>query len=264
MKKPLLCLVSILVVYFCFLFSGSTFAAEPHEILSAQMVIDGKPDADLEEKAAVFELTQGRIGGGIGPYTAYLCYDAENIYFACNAKDDVVSCKDNVERDFMNSDYIRFYICVDDDFKGRQALNGKSDWAIIFTPQDTEDNWKPMVKECPYNGPGHGAIEGDDITPKRASGPGDDGWFIEAALPFSLFDTTYDELSGRIFGVYFVAGDTDKSGARTGEMSMQGPGAGNYWNSPDFWQESKLGEFIAVDSASKVSITWGWIKGRIP
>ena len=117
-----------------------------------------------------------------------------------------------------------------------------------------------MVKEDPYNGPGHGAIEGDDITSKRASGPTDEGWYLEAAVSLSLFDVTYDELSKKTFGVYFVAGDTDKSGARTGEMSLQGPGIGNYWESPDFWQESILGEFVAVDSMGKRSAAWGWIK----
>jgi hypothetical protein len=153
---------------------------------------------------------------------------------------------------------------VDEDFKGRTTLNGKSDWCIVFAPQDVDGNWMPMVKECPYNGPGHGEISGDEITPNRASGPGDDGWFIEAAIPFTLFETTYDELSKLTFGVYFVAGDTDASGARSGEMSMVGPGAGNYWNSPDFWQESRLGEFMAVDGAHKLSATWGWIRNQIP
>ena len=237
-----------------------SLAADPHEILSAQIVIDGKPDDDLEQKATAFEITQDRIGGGIGPYTAYLCYDAENIYVACDAVDDFVSCKDEASRDLMDSDYFRFYICVDDDFKGRQALNGKTDWAIIFAPQDADETWKPMVRECPYNGPGHGVIEGDDITSKRASGATDEGWYLEAAIPFSLFDTTYDELSKIVFGVYFVTGDADKAGARTGEMSIPGPGLGSYWESPDFFQESKLGEFIAVDSMDKQNTTWGQVK----
>ncbi len=262
MKGRLLFIVFTLTVHLCLLSSSVSFAADPHEILSAQLVLDGKPDADLEQKTTIFELTQGRIGGGIGPYTVYLCYEAENIYVACQAVDDVVSCLDDVTADFMDSDYIRFYICVDSDFKGRQTLNGKTDWAIIFTPQDTEENWVPMVREDPYNGPGHGAIENDDITKKRFSGETDDGWYLEAAVSFSLLGTTYAELSELTFGVYFIAGDTDKSGVRTGEMSLEGPGAGNYWNSPDFWQESVLGEFMAVQSAGKLSSTWGLIKDR--
>lgn len=262
MKRFLLSSTLILMLCASVLMSGLCFGAEPHEILSEKMVIDGEPDDNLEQKATAFEITLNRIGGGIGPYTAYLCYDAENIYFACNATDDEVSCLDEATEDFMDSDYIRFYICVDDDFKGRQALNGKSDWAIIFAPQDTEGNWIPMVKECPYNGPGHGVPTGDDITPNRASSAGEDGWFVEAAIPFSLFETTYEELSELTFGVYFIAGDTDKSGARTGEMSMDGAGQGNYWNSPDFWQESILGEFFAVDNLGKMSATWAWIKAK--
>ena len=260
MKSKLSFIIFASMVYLCLLSSSVSFAADPHEILSAQLALDGKPDADLEQKATIFELTLSRIGGGIGPYTVYLCYDAEYIYMACLAVDDFVSCFDDVTADFMSSDYIRFYICVDDDFKGRQALNGKTDWAIIFTPQDTEENWKPMVREDPYNGPGHGAIEGDDITTKRFSSETDDGWYVEAAVPFSLLDTTYEELSELTFGVYFIAGDTDKSGVRTGEMSLEGPGAGDYWQSPDYWQESVLGEFMAVQASGKLSSTWGLIK----
>jgi hypothetical protein len=253
-------LFSVLILCIFALNSSYSFGAEPYVILSAQIVIDGKPDADLEQKATVFQLTQGRIGGGIGPYTVYLCYDAENIYFACDGADDDVSCKDGASRDFMDSDYIRFYISVDDEFRDRLALNGTTDWAIIFAPQDTDGNWEPMVRECPYNGPGHGAIEGDDITSRRASGPTDEGWYLEAAIPLSLFDVTYDELSKITFGVYFVAGDTDGDGVRTGEMSLAGDGFGNYWESPGFCQESVLGELMSVDFRGKLSSSWGKIK----
>jgi len=261
MKHLFSCLLFSSIAIFC-IFAYSSSAEEPHEILSARMVIDGNPDEDLDQKATVFELLQVRSGGGIGPYKVYLCYDAENFYFACEAEDDFVSCKDDIERDFMDSDYIRFYICVGDDFKGRQTLNGKNDWAIVFTPTDTEDNWMPMVRECPYNGPGHGSMEGDDITPNRASGETNDGWYLEAAIPFSLFDVTYEELSEGIFGIYFIAGDSDKAGVRTGEISLEGVGAGSYWESPDYWQESRFGALLLVDSLSKISTTWGKIKER--
>lgn len=265
MKNSSLYLLIISTACFCILISGSSFVAAQHIIPSGQMIIDGKPDADLEQKALLFELTQGRIGGGIGPYMVYLCYDAENIYIAGEGVDDSISCPDRITEDFMDSDYLRFYICVDDDFKGRTTLNGDTDWAIIFAPQDTEGNWTPMIKECSYNGPGHGAIEDDDVTTLRASGPVDDGWYLEAGIPFSLLETTYQELSKITFGVYFITGDTDEGGTRTGEMSLGGvAGAGNYWNSPDYWQESKLGEYnIAVDRADKVAATWGQIKAEL-
>jgi len=262
MKDSLMHSLAISVACLCILISGSSFVAAQHIIPSGQLIIDGKPDGDLEGKTLPFEVSQGRIGGGIGPYVVYLCYDAENIYVACNAVDDSVSCKDGATEDFMDSDYLRFYICVDDDFKGRTALNGTTDWAIIFTPTDTDDNWVPMVKECPYNGPGHGVIEGDDVTANRASGPVADGWYLEAAVPFSLLETTMDELSKITFGVYFITGDTDAGGTRTGEMSLGGvAGGGNYWNSPDYWQESKLGAYnLAVDTADKTATMWGQIK----
>lgn len=239
-----------------------TFAGEkPYIIPWRKIKIDGKPDTDLEKKTTEFDISLICIQGSIKKpaYYAYLSYDAKNIYFACKAKDDVVNCPDDVTRDLKDSDYVRFYICVGEDFKGRQALNGKTDWAIIFAPKNPDGDWKPMVRECPYNGPGHGGIEGDDITSDRASGPVEDGWYVEAAIPFSLFEITHDDLEGKTFGVYFIAGDTDKSGVRTGEIRLPAVGAGNYWNSPDFWQEAQLGVF-AVFPVGKGTTTWGNIK----
>jgi len=238
------------------------FAAEETYIVPwGKLTIDGKPDAGLDENTVKFHLSLICIAGSIvdPEYYTYLCYDAKNIYFACKVKDDFVSCKDDATRDFKDSDYVRFYICVGEDFKGRQALDGKNDWAIVFAPQDTDGNWKPMVRECPYNGPGHGALEGDDITPDRASGSVGDGWYVEAAIPFSLFGITRSDLSGKTFGVYFIAGDTDQSGVRTGEVRLPADAAGSYWESPDFWQKAQLGVF-AVASVGKKTTTWGDIK----
>lgn len=254
--------MTLLVTLFAVVTVTQSIAQETHIVPGAPLVIDGVPDADLTEKTLAFELTMARIGAGIGPYIVYLSYDANNIYFACDAEDNNVSCKDAASADFKDSDYIRFYICVDDDFKGRQALNGDTDWAIIFTPLDTKDNWAPMVKEDPYNGPGHGAIEGDDITTERASSDNGKGWYVEAAIPLSLFEITMAELTKTTFGVYFIAGDTDGGGVRTGEVSLEGPGAGNYWQSPDYWQETELGEILAVDSSGKLASMWGGVKNN--
>ena len=46
------------------------------------------------------------------------------------------------------------------------------------------------------------------------------------------------------------------------EISLPGVGAGNYWESPDFWQESKLGQFMSVEKPGKKNATWGIIKER--
>ena len=73
MKKSLFYSPIALAACLCILISFSSFSVAQHIIPSAQMIIDGKPDGDLEQKALPFELTQGRIGGGIGPYTVYLC-----------------------------------------------------------------------------------------------------------------------------------------------------------------------------------------------
>jgi hypothetical protein len=261
MRKVSLLLFALSIMALCVRITSVLAAEEPYIIPAANITIDGKPDADLEDKTAKFDMSLICIAGSITEpaYYAYLCYDAENIYFACQAEDDSVNCPDDVTRDFKDSDYVRFYICVGEDFKGRQALNGKTDWAIVFAPQNPDEEWKPMVRECPYNGPGHGLIEGDDITPNRASGPVEEGWYVEAAIPFSLFGITRDDLEGRTFGVYFIGGDTDGSGVRSGEVRMPAVGAGDYWESPDFWQPAQLGVF-AVEPAGKKTTTWGNIK----
>jgi hypothetical protein len=262
--KRIFLLLSIFSIMFLYTHITPAFSGEkPYIIPWGKIKIDGKPDADLEKNTTKFDISLICIQGSIKDpaYYTYLCYDSKNIYFACNAKDDFINCPDDVTRDFKDSDYVRFYICLGEDFKGRQALNGKTDWAIIFAPKNPDGDWKPMVRECPYNGPGHGAIEGDDITKDRASGPFDEGWYVEAAIPFSLFEITYNDLEGKTFGVYFIAGDTDKSGVRTGEVRLPADGAGSYWESPDFFKEAQLGTF-AVFLADKLATTWASIKAQ--
>ena len=235
--------------------------AVTHTIPWGKLNIDGKPDNNIDDKAAKFDLSLVCIAGTIkdSDFSTYLSYDEKNFYFACQAKDNSVSCKDEASRDFKDSDYIRFYIDVKGDFKDRTTLNGKGDWALIFTPQNTKGKWKPMVKECPYNGPGHGGISGDEVTPKRASGAITGGWYIEARIPFSLFERDLKKLEKTTMGIYFIGGDTDKGGVRTGEVRLPADGAGNYWNSPAYWQPAKLGPF-SVTAAEKAAIFWGEIK----
>ena len=252
--------LSLLTISFLILATSPIFAVT-HTIPWGKLNIDGKPDDNIDDRAAKFDLSLICIGGTIKDdyFSTYLAYDENNFYFACRAKDNSVSCKDEVSRDFKDSDYIRFYIDVKGDFKDRTTLNGKGDWALIFTPQITKGKWKPMVKECPYNGPGHGGIQGDDVTPKRASGAIDGGWYVEAAIPFSLFERDLKKLEKATMGVYFIGGDTDKGGVRTGEVRLPADGAGNYWNSPAYWQPAKLGPF-SVTPLEKEAIFWGEIK----
>ena len=209
--------LSLLTISFLILATSPIFAVT-YIIPWGKLNIDGKPDENINDRAVKFDLSLIAIGGTIKDdyISTYLAYDEENFYFACRAKDNSVACKDEVSRDFKDSDYIRFYIDV------------KGDWALIFTPQNTKGKWTPMVKECPYNGPGHGAIQGDDVTPKRASGAIDGGWYVEAAIPFSLFERDLKKLEKTTMGIYFIGGDTDKGGVRTGEVRLPADGAGNY------------------------------------
>ena len=100
MKKSILFFTIILASCLFILISVASYGADFHEILSAQLKIDGEPDFDLESKATAFDLSMARGGAGLGPYNVYLCYDADNIYFACDAKDDFVSCEDAGSADF--------------------------------------------------------------------------------------------------------------------------------------------------------------------
>jgi len=263
MKRASLMSSVLSIMVLCVYATFDLAAEEPYIVPWAKIEIDGKPDADLEGKTVKFDISLICIAGSIQDpaYYAYLCYDAENIYFACKVTDDSVNCPDDVTRDFKDSDYMRFYICVGEDFKDRQTLNGTTDWAIIFAPQNPDGEWKPMVRECPYNGPGQGALEDDDITPNRASGPVEEGWYVEAAIPFSLFEITHEDLAGKTFGVYFIGGDTDESGVRGGEVRLPADGAGSYWESPAFWQKAQLGVF-AVELTGKKTTKWGSIKHK--
>ena len=106
----------VLIISLCLFFSFSFFAQEL-EIPYGKIQIDGKVDEDLDKIMQSFDLTLERIGGDIGPYTTYLSYDEENFYFACKAMDDLVACWDEEGADFKDSDYIRFYVTFDPDFK---------------------------------------------------------------------------------------------------------------------------------------------------
>ena len=226
-----------------------------------KMTIDGKLDVGLEAKAAKFDLSLVCIAGTIKDdyFSTYLSYDQDYLYFACTAKDNDVSCKDVVSRDLKDSDYIRFYINVEGDYKKRQQLDGKGDWAFIFTPQNSKGKWLPMLKECGYNGPGHGDLDGDKVTKKRKSGPINGGWYVEAAIPFDLFEKKLKDLEKANLGVYFIGGDTDKGGVRSGEVRVPAEGAGGYWQSPSYWQPAELGPF-SVTFEDKLATLWSNIK----
>jgi len=245
------------------IFTVITFvvSAAPTTIPYGKMTIDGKLEADLDAKAARFDLSLVCIAGTIKDdyFSTYLSYDQDYFYFACTAKDNNISCKDAVSRDFKDSDYIRFYINVEGDYKKRQQMDGKGDWAFIFTPQNSKGKWEPMLKECGYNGPGHGDLDGDKVTKKRKSGPIDGGWYVEAAIPLALFEKKLKDLENANLGVYFIGGDTDKGGARSGEVRVPADGAGGYWQSPSYWQPAKLGPF-AVNPKSKLTTVWGEIR----
>ena len=75
----------------------------------------------------------------------------------------------------------------------------------------------------------------------------------------ALFEKKLKDLEQANLGVYFIGGDTDKGGVRSGEVRVPADGAGGYWESPSYWQPAKLGPF-SVDPVDKIATIWGEIK----
>jgi hypothetical protein len=275
--------ICLLVIAFLSICVSNAFAASKPEftIKIGTLNIDGVKDADIENKCTVFELTE-RIDA-VGPldkdsnYIVYVCYDKNNIYFACDADDDVVISSDIAEADYRDSDYIRFYLATEDDFEGITVFT-KTQYAFVWTPQDKDAKWNPQVREVSktsYGGTGHAKLDGDAVAEfiNSKSGPTDNGWYVEASIGWDVLGVTKEEknLLGRIVGIMFIAGDTDKDneGAavqeREGEVRLPSDktAAGGYWNSPDHLRVAELenGKF-AVESTGKLTASWGALKAE--
>jgi len=214
--------ICLLVIAFLSICVSNAFAASKPEftIKIGTPNIDGVKDADIENKCTVFELTE-RIDA-VGPldkdsnYIVYVCYDKNNIYFACDADDDVVISSDIAEADYRDSDYIRFYIATEEDFEGITVFT-KNHYAFVWTPQDKDAKWNLQVREASktsYGGIGHAKLDGDAVAEfiNSKSGPTDNGWYIEASIGWDVLGIKKDEkeLLGRIVGIMFISGDTDK------------------------------------------------------
>jgi len=275
-------LVYLLVIAFFSICVSNVFAASKPEftIQIGTLKIDGVKDANIEDKCTAFELTEriDQVGGGLDAdsnYIAYVCYDIDNIYFACDVVDDVVISSDVAEADYRDSDYIRFYLATDDDFEGVIKLT-KTQYAFVWTPQDKDGNWNPQMREASlaaYGGAGHPKLNGDEAADfvNSKSGPTDDGWYIEAAIGWDILDVKNDEknLLGRIVGIMFISGDTDQDNEgpavqeREGEARLPSDktAAGGYWDSPDHFRVSELENGkLAVEPTDKLMALWGALK----
>ena len=276
--KNFICLLMIACLSIC---ASNVFAADKPEftIKIGTFKIDGVKDANIENICTVFKLTERINAGGIldadSNYIVYVCYDKDKIYFACDAVDDVVISSDVAEADYRDSDYIRFYLATKDDFEGVIKLT-KTQYAFVWTPQDKDGKWNPQVREVSktsYGGAGHPKLDGDAVAEfiNSKSGAIAKGWYIEAAIGWDVLEVKNDEkeLFGRIVGIMFISGDTDKDKEgpavqeREGEARLPSDktAAGGYWDSPDHFRVADLekGKF-AVESTDKLAALWGTIK----
>jgi hypothetical protein len=238
-------------------------------IKRAAIVIDGVKDADIESKTTVFPLTEGGVPDG-GAYVAYVSYDSGNIYFACDAEDDVIITSDIAEADFRDSDYIRFYIGTQEDFEGVTTM-GVNHYAFVWTP-------KPQVREVSmtsYGGVGHAELDGDlaDEFVSSASGVTATGWYVEAAIPWIVIGLPAGtDLTNKVIGIMIISGDTDADNSpnsvvqeREGEarLASDATGSGGYWSSPDHFRTATfaMAEVVtAVSPDAKLTTTWGGLK----
>jgi len=233
------------------------------------LVIDGVKDAGIEAMTTVIPLAEGGVPDG-GAYVAYVSYDAENIYFACDAEDDVIITSDTVQADFRDSDYIRFYINTQNDFEGVETM-GVNDYAFVWTP-------KPQVREASktsYGGAGHAELDGDlaEGFVTSASSATAKGWYLEAAIPLTVIGLPVaTDLTSKIVGIMIISGDTDADVDPTGDtneregearLASDATAAGGYWSSPDHFRTTTFAVAdiaSAVSPASKLTTTWGKLK----
>ena len=262
-------------------FSGAFAADDPEfEISIGKLTLDGEKDAGIQDKCTEFELDV-RVNHAGGPldndsdYTVYVCYDRQAIYFACDADDDVPLSSDVAEADYRDSDYIRFYLATEDDFEGVDRMD-ENHYAFVWTPQDKNGDWNPQVREVSktaYGGVGHIDLEADLAADHvmSASGPTNDGWYIEAAIDWDVLgvEATERALLGRIVGVMFISGDTDIDNEGPAVQEREGEARiasdetqiGGYWSSPDHFRVAELEDgLLPVDAVGKTAVVWGAVK----
>lgn len=278
MKKSVYSLV--IVCLFVCVFNVLAANNPEFTIPIGKLKIDGVMDTGIDNICAAFELTE-RIDFAAGPldgdsnYMVYLCYDADNIYFACEAEDDITLSSDLAEADYRDSDYIRFYLATDDDFEGIITLT-ETQYAFVWTPQDEDGEWNPQVREVSktaYGGAGHFELDGDAAADfvNSKSGPTDNGWYIEASIDWDVLDVEKNDkdLLGRIVGIMFISGDTDvddfgpATQEREGEARLPSDktAAGGYWSSPDHFRVAELESGnLAVKPTDKLTSLWGALK----
>ena len=263
MKRVLFPILLVLVI------SATPILGADFVIKRGTIVIDGVKDADIDAKTTVFPLKEGGVPDG-GAYTAYVSYDSGNIYFACDAGDDVIITSDTVQADFRDSDYIRFYIATQADFEGIQIM-GKNHYAFVWTP-------KPQVREASktsYGGVGHAELDGD-LAAKfvlSASGKTAKGWYLEAKIPWTVIGLPVGtNLTNKVIGIMMISGDTDADKDPTGatneregeaRLASDATAAGGYWSSPDHFRTATFAAadvVSAVFPATKLTTTWGKLK----
>lgn len=268
--KRTLCLLLFIVIGVTPAFSAD-FVIEHGSI-----ILDGKKDADIEVKATVIPLADLGVPDG-GAYVTYVCYDSSNIYFACDAEDDVVISSDGAQADFRDSDYIRFYIGTQEDFEGVTKM-GDNHYAFVWTPKSQADTWVPQVREVSktsYGGVGHETLNGDLAADFvfSASGETSAGWYLEAAIPWSTINVAEGtDLTNKVIGILMISGDTDEDNDATGatneregeaKLASDGTAQGGYWNSPDHFRTATFAVGVtvaAVFPAAKLATTWGSMK----
>ena len=150
-------------------------------------------------------------------------------------RDDELFFGDFLSRDWRDSDNMRLFLSsVADPAKRAKTITG-DDLLLIMTPTGVARTEGPMLNIASLGGLVRSGMESQVEMKSRVW---KNGYVLEAAIPFSLFNAKPAE--GTVLGLNVMADDCD--GNFRQHVGMTYYKSPNYWNSPAALGNLKLGK----------------------